>query len=58
MENLLLEVRQAGLDKVHVTIVQSRHCRWQTDSFTFVRVVSPIFAIYQVIYDDAASRSS
>ena len=40
------------LDTVHVTsFVQSRHCRWRTDSFTFVLVVSSIFAVYQVIFD-------
>ena len=43
---------QAVLDTVHLTnFVQSRRCRWRTDSFTFVRVVSSIFTVYQVIYD-------
>ena len=39
---------QAVLDTVHVTnFVQSRHCRWWTDSFTFVRVVSSIFFAFR-----------
>ena len=34
---------QAVLDTVHVTnFVQSHYCRWRTDSFTFVLVVSAI----------------
>ena len=49
---------QAVLDTVHVTnFVQSHHCRWRTDSFTFVRVVSSIFAVYQVIYDNFLWKS-
>ena len=39
---------QAVLDTVHVTnFVQSRHCRWRTDSFSFVRVVSSIFFAFR-----------
>ena len=41
--------------------VQSCYCRWQTDSFTFVRVVSSIFsvfAIYQVIYNDICKNGN
>ena len=39
----IIELKQAALDTVHVTnFVQSDHCRWRTDSFTFVRVVSAI----------------
>ena len=39
---------QAVLDTVHVTnFVQSSHCRWRTDSFSFVRVVSSIFFAFR-----------
>ena len=41
-------LNQAVLDTVHVTnFVQSRHCRWRTDSFTFVLVVSLIFFAFR-----------
>ena len=39
---------QAVLDTVHVTnFVQSRQCRWRTDSFSFARVVSSIFFAFR-----------
>ena len=45
--------RQAVLDTVHVTnFVQSHHCRWRTDSFTFVRVVSSIFFDFRRLSSD------
>ena len=44
---------QAVLDTVHVTnFVQSHHCRWRTDSFTFVRVVSSIFFDFRRLSSD------
>ena len=44
---------QAVLDTVHVTnFVQSRHCRWRTDSFTFVRIVSSIFFDFRRLSSD------
>ena len=44
---------QAVLDTVHVTnFVQSNHCRWRTDSFTFVRVVSSIFFDFRRLSSD------
>ena len=43
-----LFITQAVLDTVHVTnFVQSRHCRWRTDSFSFVRVGSSIFFAFR-----------
>ena len=46
--SLVFSTTQAVLDTVHVTnFVQSRHCRWWTDSFTFVRVVSSIFFAFR-----------
>ena len=44
---------QAVLDTVHVTnFVQSHLCRWRTDSFTFVRVVSSIFFDFRHLSSD------
>ena len=44
---------QEALDTVHVTnFVQSRLCRWRTDSFTFVRVVSSIFFDFRRLSSD------
>ena len=44
---------QVVLDTVHVTnFVQSRHCRWRTDSFTFLRVVSSIFFDFRRLSSD------
>ena len=65
----LFPCHSGGLDTVHVTnFVQSRHCRWQTDSFsTSVRVVSSIFFDFRRLTSDlwlyvlekyVASRSS
>ena len=43
----------AVLDTVHVTnFVQSRHCTWRTDSFTFVRVVPSIFFDFRRLSSD------
>ena len=48
-----LNGNQAVLDTVHVTnFVQSHHCRWRTDSFTFVRVVSSIFFDFRRLSSD------
>ena len=44
---------QAVLDTVHVTnFVQSHHCRWRTDSFTFALVVSSIFFDFRRLSSD------
>ena len=46
-------VGQAVLDTVHVTnFVQSHHCRWRTDSFTFALVVSSIFFDFRRLSSD------
>ena len=69
---LFIPASQAVLDTVHVTnFVQSRYCRWRTDSFPFVRVVSSIFFAFRRLSSglriyllekfeqtDVASRSS
>ena len=51
LERLLYN--QTVLDTVHVTnFAQSRHCRWRTDSFTFVLVVSSIFFDFRRLSSD------